>query len=75
MIYLDGKAFETLHEVEIECEQGREEGCVEYLQSGSFSMECKCDGNVFLKAFLGKGRYNAYILRRDGYLSERNGWI
>lgn len=26
MIYLNEKAFETLHEVEIECKQGKEEG-------------------------------------------------
>lgn len=28
-----------------------------------------------MKMALGQGYYNAMVLRRDGYLNEKNGWI
>jgi len=27
------------------------------------------------RAFLPQGLYNGYVLKRDGYLSPKNGWI
>lgn len=37
-------------------------------------MECKFEFDPF-RAFLPQGLYNAYVLRRDGYLSPKNGWM
>ena len=28
-----------------------------------------------MRAFLPQGLYNGYVLKRDGYLSPKNGWI
>lgn len=36
------------------------------------SMEFTCDP---FRAFLPQGMYNAYVLKRDGYLSPKNGWF
>lgn len=40
-------------------------------------IEISCDfGNTdILRAVLSQGEYNAYVLKRDGYLSPENGWI
>lgn len=32
-----------------------------------------CDADELLQAILPPGKYNAYVLKRDGYLSEKNG--
>lgn len=32
-----------------------------------------CDADELLQAILPPGEYNAYVLKRDGYLSEKNG--
>lgn len=28
-----------------------------------------------MRAFLPQGLYNGYVLKRDGYLSPKNGWV
>lgn len=57
-------------EVELTCED------TEPLKFDNKSIEIpvKFDNDPY-RAFLPQGMYNAYVLKRDGYLSPKNGWF
>ena len=44
------------------------------LDSTEMTFEGKFAVDPF-RAFLPQGLYNGYVLKRDGYLSPKNGWI
>lgn len=45
----------------------------EYFRNTEFSADISLDVDEFLKVVLPRGYYNAYRLRKDKYLSEKNG--
>lgn len=44
-----------------------------YDKESTYEFEFKGDFDEFYRAVLGKGYYNAMVLKRDGYLSPKNG--
>lgn len=44
------------------------------LDSTEMTFEGEFTADPF-RAFLPQGLYNGYVLKRDGYLSPKNGWV
>ena len=57
-------------EVELTCEDTEPVK----LNTEPIEIEAKWDCDP-MRAFLPQGMYNAYVLKRDGYLSPKNGWF
>jgi hypothetical protein len=80
----DGKELgrlDDISEIQLECPEDYSEKEKRYLKGYSQTFECTGDSESFVEftkqvIFGGnRGRYNAYVLRRDGYLSPENGWL
>lgn len=61
----------SISEVELtsdDCDEKMLLGSTEMTFEGEFTADP-------MRAFLPQGLYNGYVLKRDGYLSPKNGWI
>lgn len=77
MVYFgteDGQIIGKLGEVtelELTCED------TEPLKFDNSAIEIpvEFDKDLLLRTILPQGEYNAYVLKRDGYLNPKNGWF
>ena len=70
---IDGKELGKLGEVselDLTCEDSEPFN----FDSKPIEIPVKFDNDPY-RAFLPQGMYNAYVLKRDGYLSPKNGWF
>lgn len=44
----------------------------DFAEKLEFTCKIECDPDAIAKAVLPRGEYNAHVLKRDGYLDERN---
>lgn len=68
----DGKDFHKLGSIS---ESDLKEEAVKEFDLEPVEIKCDLDFRKLLRAVLTQGQYNAYVLKQDGYLSPKNGWI
>ena len=78
---LDGKeigSLDTISEIELTSESTDDRRLTEVLTE-EMTFSCQIDDmEQFEKQVVcggDRGRYNGYVLQRDGYLSPKNGWM
>lgn len=71
----DGKPVGELKEIDLEANVEPTELDVGSTGTIEFTADANIDTDMLMRAVLGQGMYNAMVLKRDGYLSPKNGWI
>ena len=70
----DGKPVGELKEVNLDDVEPTESD-VGSTHTMEFTADAEIDTDMLMRAVLGQSMYNAMVLKRDGYLSPKNGWI
>lgn len=71
----DGKPVRELKEIDLESNIESNVEPTKLDVGSTIEFTADMDTDKLMRAVLGQSMYNAMVLKRDGYLSPKNGWI